>query len=130
MWVGLTTLSSSQPTDWHRKSTILKLLFRYYDAQGGRILIDDQDIRDITLDSLRRSIGIVPQDTPLFNDTIEFNVRYGRIDCTEQEMIAAAKRARIHDTVAKFPDGYQTRVGERGMMISGMVVSAWAVTPS
>lgn len=132
MWVGLMNLGTSQPqlTNWHSKSTILKLLFRYYDVQGGRILIDGQDIRDITLDSLRRSIGIVPQDTPLFNDTIQFNIRYGKIDCTEQEMIAAAKRARLHDSIVKFPEGYQTKVGERGMMISGMIMSAWAVTPS
>lgn len=62
---------------------------------------------------------MVPQDTPLFNNTIEFNVRYGRIDCSEDEIIASAKRARIHDTIMKFPDGYQTKVGERGLMISG-----------
>ncbi|RPB25735.1 iron-sulfur cluster transporter ATM1 [Terfezia boudieri ATCC MYA-4762] len=101
------------------KSTILRLLFRFYDAQGGRILVDGQDIRDVTLESLRKSIGVVPQDTPLFNNTIEFNIRYGRIDCSEDEIIAAAKRARIHDTITKFPDGYQTKVGERGLMISG-----------
>ncbi|KAF8424073.1 hypothetical protein EV426DRAFT_600462 [Tirmania nivea] len=101
------------------KSTILRLLFRFYDIQEGRILIDGQDIRDVTLGSLRKSIGVVPQDTPLFNNTIEFNIRYGRIDCSEDEIIAAAKRARIHDTIMKFPDGYQTKVGERGLMISG-----------
>lgn len=69
---------------------------------------------------------MVPQDTPLFNDTIEFNIRYGGIDCSEDEITAAAKRARIHDTIMKFPDGYQTKVGERGLMISGMnALYAW-----
>ncbi|PHH89959.1 hypothetical protein CDD83_4849 [Cordyceps sp. RAO-2017] len=101
------------------KSTLLRLLFRYYDVQNGRILIDDQDIRDVGLDSLRRSIGVVPQDTPLFNDTVEHNIRYGRIDASREQVVAAAKRARIHDTIEKFPDGYGTKVGERGMMISG-----------
>ena len=101
------------------KSTILRLLFRFYDVQGGRITIDGQDIRDITIDSLRQSIGVVPQDTPLFNDTIEHNIRYGRISASEEEVEAAAKRARIHDIIETLPDGYQTMVGERGMMISG-----------
>ncbi|OAA50514.1 transporter ATM1 precursor [Metarhizium rileyi] len=101
------------------KSTLLRLLFRSYDVQDGRILIDDQDIRDVKLDSLRRSIGVVPQDTPLFNDTVEHNIRYGSIDASREDVIAAAKRARIHDIIEKFPDGYNTQVGERGMMISG-----------
>lgn len=101
------------------KSTLLRLLFRYYDVQAGRILIDDQDVRDVTVDSLRRSIGVVPQDTPLFNDTVEHNIRYGMIDASHDQVVAAAKRARIHDIIEKFPDGYQTKVGERGMMISG-----------
>lgn len=101
------------------KSTLLRLLFRYYDVQGGRILIDDQDVRDVTVDSLRRAIGVVPQDTPLFNDTVEHNIRYGMIDASHDQVVAAAKRARIHDIIEKFPDGYQTKVGERGMMISG-----------
>ncbi|KAG6019949.1 Iron-sulfur clusters transporter atm1, mitochondrial, partial [Claviceps citrina] len=101
------------------KSTLLRLLFRSYDVQGGRILIDDQDIRDVTIDSLRQSIGVVPQDTPLFNDTIEHNIRYGLIDAPREAVVAAAKRARIHDLVETLPDGYGTKVGERGMMISG-----------
>lgn len=101
------------------KSTLLRLLFRSYDTQGGRILIDDQDIRDVQVDSLRRSIGVVPQDTPLFNDTVEHNIRYGSIDATHEQVVAAAQRARIHDTIQKFPDGYNTKVGERGLMISG-----------
>ncbi|KAH6984607.1 transporter ATM1 [Ilyonectria sp. MPI-CAGE-AT-0026] len=101
------------------KSTLLRLLFRSYDVQGGRILIDDQDIRDVNIDSLRRSIGVVPQDTPLFNDTVEHNIRYGSIDATHEEVVAAAQRARVHDIIQQFPDGYQTKVGERGLMISG-----------
>ncbi|KAJ9656418.1 Iron-sulfur clusters transporter atm1, mitochondrial [Neophaeococcomyces mojaviensis] len=101
------------------KSTILRLLFRSYDVQGGRIFIDGQDIKEVSLDSLRRSIGVVPQDTPLFNATIEHNIRYGRIDATFDDVKAAAQRARIHEHIEKLPEGYQTKVGERGMMISG-----------
>ncbi|KAK4497826.1 hypothetical protein PRZ48_010480 [Zasmidium cellare] len=101
------------------KSTILRLLFRFYDVQGGRITIDGQDIREISLESLRKSIGVVPQDTPLFNDTIEHNIRYGMIDSSQDQVIAAAKRARIHEIIEGLPDGYKTMVGERGMMISG-----------
>ncbi|KAK1147644.1 Iron-sulfur clusters transporter atm1, mitochondrial [Aspergillus melleus] len=101
------------------KSTILRLLFRYYDVQQGRILVDGQDIRDVTLDSLRKAIGVVPQDTPLFNDTIAHNIRYGRIDATDEEVHKAAQRARIHELIERLPDGYKTAVGERGMMISG-----------
>ncbi|KAJ5662479.1 uncharacterized protein N7477_010095 [Penicillium maclennaniae] len=101
------------------KSTILRLLFRFYDTQTGRILIDGQDVRDVTLESLRRSIGVVPQDTPLFNDTILHNIRYGRIDATDEEVRHAAERARIDQLIERLPDGYQTAVGERGMMISG-----------
>ncbi|KAJ5532952.1 hypothetical protein N7494_009504 [Penicillium frequentans] len=101
------------------KSTILRLLFRFYDTQSGRILIDGQDVRDVTLESLRKAIGVVPQDTPLFNDTIAHNIRYGRIDATDEEVKAAAERARIHQLIEGLPEGYQTAVGERGMMISG-----------
>ena len=101
------------------KSTILRLLFRFYDAQSGKILIDGQDIRDVTLDSLRQSIGVVPQDTPLFNNTIEHNIRYGRIDATTEEVKDAARRARIADLIERLPKGWETMVGERGMMISG-----------
>ncbi|CAN9466655.1 unnamed protein product [Alternaria alternata] len=101
------------------KSTILRLLFRYYDAQEGRILIDGQDIRDVSLDSLRRAIGVVPQDTPLFNNTIQHNIHYGNLSATQEQVIEAARRARIDESIARFPDGYQTMVGERGMMISG-----------
>jgi ATP-binding cassette subfamily B (MDR/TAP) protein 7 len=101
------------------KSTILRLLFRSYDIQEGRILIDGQDIRDVSLESLRKAIGVVPQDTPLFNNTIEHNIRYGNMKASPEEVVQAAKRAHIHDTIGQFPDGYQTMVGERGMMISG-----------
>ncbi|EEA23981.1 ABC iron exporter Atm1, putative [Talaromyces marneffei ATCC 18224] len=101
------------------KSTILRLLFRFYDVQEGRILIDGQDVRDVTLESLRKSIGVVPQDMPLFNDTIEHNIRYGRIDATSEEVQKAAERAHLHELIKRLPDGYKTAVGERGMMISG-----------
>ena len=102
------------------KSTLLRLLFRYYDVESGRIVIDDQDIKDVSLDSLRMSIGVVPQDTPLFNASIEHNIRYGRLDASDEEVRTAAKRARIHEIVESWPDRYDTAVGERGMMISGM----------
>ncbi|KAI1851389.1 hypothetical protein JX265_000377 [Neoarthrinium moseri] len=101
------------------KSTLLRLLFRSYDVDSGRILIDDQEIKDVTLDSLRRSIGVVPQDTPLFNDTVGHNIKYGNMAASESEVISAAQRARIHDIIASWPEGYDTKVGERGMMISG-----------
>lgn len=101
------------------KSTVFRLLFRFYDAQGGRILVDGQDVREISLESLRRSIGVVPQDTPLFHADIMHNIRYGRLDATDEEVIEAAKSARVHDTIASLPDGYQTKVGERGLMVSG-----------
>ncbi|KAI1170889.1 transporter ATM1 precursor [Nemania sp. FL0916] len=101
------------------KSTILRLLFRYYDVESGRILIDDQDVRSVKLDSLRESIGVVPQDTPLFNDTVGHNIQYGNMSAPRSEVIAAAQRARIHDIITAWPNGYDTKVGERGMMISG-----------
>lgn len=101
------------------KSTLLRLLFRYYDVQEGRVLIDDQDIRTVQLDSLRRAIGVVPQDTPLFNDTVGHNIRYGDIEAPQERIEAAARRARVHDIIASWPQGYETKVGERGLMISG-----------
>ncbi len=101
------------------KSTISRLLFRFYDPTGGRILIDGQDIRKVTQASVRRAIGIVPQDTVLFNDTIGYNIRYGRIEANEEEMIEAAKMAQIHDFVMSLPKGYDTQVGERGLKLSG-----------
>jgi len=101
------------------KSTILRLLFRSYDAQNGRILLDGQDIRSVSLQSLRRAIGVVPQDTPLFNNTIRHNIHYGNLDASMEQVHEAARRAHIHTTIESFPDGYETMVGERGMMISG-----------
>ena len=101
------------------KSTILRLLFRFYDVQEGRILIDGQDIRDVSLSSLRKAIGVVPQDTPLFNNTIEHNIRYGSIEASTKDVRNAARRAQIDEIIESLPGGYETMVGERGMMISG-----------
>lgn len=101
------------------KSTIFRLLFRFYDPSSGKIYIDNQDIHSVTLGSLRKAIGIVPQDTPLFHSTIMHNVRYGRLSATDEEVIDAAKRANVHQSVMRLPEGYETLVGERGLMISG-----------
>jgi ATP-binding cassette, subfamily B, heavy metal transporter len=101
------------------KSTISRLLFRFYDVNSGRITIDGQDIRAVQQSSLRAAIGIVPQDTVLFNDTIYYNIAYGRPDATREEVEAAAKLARIHDFVLGLPDGYDSMVGERGLKLSG-----------
>lgn len=101
------------------KSTIGRLLFRFYDVGSGAITIDGQDLRDVTQQSLHSAIGVVPQDTVLFNDTIRYNIAYGRPDATEDEIIAAAKAAKIHDFVEGLPDGYETTVGERGLKLSG-----------
>jgi len=101
------------------KSTIARLLFRFYDVDAGAIEIDGQDIRDVTQDSLRRAIGVVPQDTVLFNDSILYNIAYGRPGASRAEIEDAARFARIHDFVAGLPDGYDTVVGERGLKLSG-----------
>ena len=101
------------------KSTISRLLFRFYDATGGRVAIDGQDVRDVTQDSLRAAIGVVPQDTVLFNDTIRYNIAYGRPGATQDEIEAAARYAQVHDFVMSLPDGYDTKVGERGLKLSG-----------
>ncbi len=101
------------------KSTISRLLFRFYDVTGGRIIVDGADIREVTQDSLRQAIGVVPQDTVLFNDTIRYNIAYGRPDASEEEVIEAAKLAQVHDFVLRLPDGYDTMVGERGLKLSG-----------
>ncbi len=101
------------------KSTISRLLFRFYDVSGGRILIDDQDLREVTQASLRAAIGIVPQDTVLFNDTIYYNIAYGNPEAGRSEIEAVARAARIHDFVMSLPDGYDTVVGERGLKLSG-----------
>ncbi|MBL4800355.1 MAG: ABC transporter ATP-binding protein/permease [Emcibacter sp.] len=101
------------------KSTISRILFRFYDVTKGRILIDGQDISQITQKSLRRQIGVVPQDTVLFNDSIRYNIRYGRPDATDEEVVAAAKHAQIHKFVGELPDQYDSEVGERGLKLSG-----------
>jgi ATP-binding cassette subfamily B protein len=101
------------------KSTLSRLLFRFYDVTGGRVCINGQDIRAVRQASLRAAIGIVPQDTVLFNDTIEYNIGYGRPGATHDEIVAAARLAQIHDFIASTPDGYATAVGERGLKLSG-----------
>jgi ATP-binding cassette subfamily B protein len=101
------------------KSTIGRLLFRFYDVQGGALTIDGQDVRDVTQESLHSVIGVVPQDTVLFNDTIRYNIAYGRDNATEAEVIEAAQSAQIHDFIMSLPDGYDTQVGERGLKLSG-----------
>ena len=101
------------------KSTISRLLFRFYDVDGGVVSIDGQDVRGVTQGSLRAAIGIVPQDTVLFNDTIYYNIAYGQPDASEAEVWEAARLAHIHDFVLGLPDGYETRVGERGLKLSG-----------
>ncbi len=101
------------------KSTLARLLFRFYDVGGGAITIDGQDIRQVTQGSVRRAMGIVPQDTVLFNDTVRYNIAYGRTDATEAEVEQAAKAAHIHDFISATPKGYDTMVGERGLKLSG-----------
>ncbi|HEV2612440.1 MAG TPA: ABC transporter ATP-binding protein/permease [Noviherbaspirillum sp.] len=101
------------------KSTLSRLLFRFYDIDSGSITIDGQDLRDVTQASLRKAIGIVPQDTVLFNDTIEYNIAYGKPGATKDEIVAAAKAAYIHDFIESLPDGYASMVGERGLKLSG-----------
>jgi ABC-type transport system involved in Fe-S cluster assembly fused permease/ATPase subunit len=101
------------------KSTVGRLLFRFYDVSGGSIRIDGQDLRDVTQTSLHAQIGVVPQDTVLFNDTIRYNIAYGRDNATEADVVAAAKAARIHEFILSLPDGYETTVGERGLKLSG-----------
>ena len=101
------------------KSTLARLLFRFYDVSAGRIEIDGQDVRDVTQESLRAAIGIVPQDTVLFNDTIYYNIAYGRPDATREEVVAAAKAAHVHAFIETLPQGYDTAVGERGLKLSG-----------
>ena len=101
------------------KSTIGRLLFRFYDVQEGAVLIDGQDVRDVTQDSLHAAIGVVPQDTVLFNDTVGYNIAYGRDGATRAEVEEAAKAAQIHDFIMGLPDGYDTQVGERGLKLSG-----------
>ena len=101
------------------KSTISRLLFRFYDISAGRVLVDGRDLRDYAQASLRAAIGVVPQDTVLFNDTIRYNIAYGRIGASQAEIEQAARLAQVHDFVQRLPDGYDTRVGERGLKLSG-----------
>lgn len=101
------------------KSTISRLLFRFYDVTGGAVEIDGQDVRDVTQESVRHAIGMVPQDTVLFNDTIAYNIRYGRPDASDDEVREAARMAQIHDFIENLPQGYQSEVGERGLKLSG-----------
>lgn len=101
------------------KSTISRLLYRFYDIQSGAIEIDGQDVRDVTQKSLRAVIGMVPQDTVLFNDTIAYNIRYGRLSATDEDMLAAADAAQIGHFITSLPDGFKTMVGERGLKLSG-----------
>ncbi len=101
------------------KSTLARLMFRFYDVQQGRITINGQDIRQVTQHSVRKALGIVPQDTVLFNDTVAYNIGYGRTGSTQEEIETAAKAARIHDFIASTPKGYATSVGERGLKLSG-----------
>src|SRR4029077_131163 len=101
------------------KSTIARLLFRFYEVDAGSIEIDGQDINDVTQESLRRAIGVVPQDTGLFNDTIYYNIAYGLPGATRADIEEAARHAHIHDFITGLPDRYQTMVGERGLKLSG-----------
>ncbi|RJG18955.1 ABCB family ABC transporter ATP-binding protein/permease [Massilia cavernae] len=101
------------------KSTMSRLLFRFYDVNSGSITIDGQDLRDVTQESLRQAIGIVPQDTVLFNDTIEYNIAYGKPGASKAEIVTAARAASIHEFIESLPDGYSTMVGERGLKLSG-----------
>jgi ATP-binding cassette subfamily B protein len=101
------------------KSTLARLLYRFYDVSGGAILVNGRDIRELTQKSLRAAIGIVPQDTVLFNDTILYNIQYGRPGASEAEVIAAARAAHIHDFIESLPQKYQSTVGERGLKLSG-----------
>ncbi|NNL18309.1 MAG: ABC transporter ATP-binding protein/permease [Boseongicola sp.] len=101
------------------KSTVGRLLFRFYDVDGGALRIDGQDLRDVTQDSLHAQVGVVPQDTVLFNDTVLYNIAYGRPEASHKEIIEAAKAAKIHDFISSLPEGYDTAVGERGLKLSG-----------
>jgi ABC-type transport system involved in Fe-S cluster assembly fused permease/ATPase subunit len=101
------------------KTTILRLLFRFYAATSGSIEVDDQDVEDITINSLREHIGVVPQDTVLFNETVMYNLKYANPNATDEMVFDACRAASIHDKILGFPDGYNTRVGERGLRLSG-----------
>lgn len=101
------------------KSTVMRLIFRYYNPESGNIKIDGKDVQDITIDSLRRYIGVVPQDCNMFNESIMYNLRYANQDATDEDVFNACRAASIHDRIMEFPDGYGTKVGERGVRLSG-----------
>jgi ATP-binding cassette subfamily B protein len=101
------------------KSTLSRLLLRFHDVTEGRILIDGQDLREVSVRSLRRLIGLVPQDTSLFNDTVAYNIGYGRPGATREEIVQAARAAHVHEFIESLPDGYDAEVGERGSKLSG-----------
>jgi subfamily B ATP-binding cassette protein MsbA len=101
------------------KSTIANLIPRFYDVNGGAIRIDGQDVRDVTMSSLREQIGIVPQETMLFSTTVRENIRYGRLDATDDDIVQAAKDANAHEFIMQLPEGYDTKIGERGLNLSG-----------
>jgi ABC-type multidrug transport system fused ATPase/permease subunit len=101
------------------KSTILRLLYRFYDPSAGSVRIAGSDVRDWDLTSMRKPLATVPQDVVLFNDTIRYNIAYGKPDASDEEIEQAAKAARLHDAVLRLPDGYSTHVGERGLKVSG-----------
>lgn len=101
------------------KSTVFRLLYRFYNSNRGRILVDGQDVKGTTIDSLRRHIGVVPQDTVLFNETLMYNLKYANQNASDEDVYQACRAASIHDKILSFPDGYQTKVGERGLRLSG-----------
>jgi len=101
------------------KSTLFRLLFRFYNIKAGSIQVDGHDVQDITIDSLRRHIGVVPQDTVLFNETLMYNLKYAKPGATDEEVHEACRAASIHDRIMTFPDGYETKVGDRGLRLSG-----------
>ena len=104
---------------YYRKSTIVRLLFRFYEPSSGRITIGNQDIKDVDLESVRKAISIVPQDSVLFHDTIMHNLNYGDLNASNDEVINASKMAELHDSIVSWPKGYETQVGERGLKLSG-----------
>ncbi len=101
------------------KSTVLRLLFRFYDVDSGSVLVGGHDVRDLQLGSLRRAMASVPQDMVLFNDTIFYNIAYGNLGASRQQVEDAARAAQVHDAILAMPDGYNTVVGERGLKLSG-----------
>ena len=103
----------------HSKSTIVRLLYRFYDPSDGRILVGDKDIRDVSLESLRQSMAVVPQDCVLFHDTIMHNISYGRLSASQDEVMQAIRLADLEESIQAMPKGYETQVGERGLKLSG-----------